>query len=824
MAESKGQSTTSNLSVGGGLLLRVLGRLVDRSSLNRFLNSLDMRDNRVVMRARPFDIQLETTTKCNLACIMCSRQKYHGAGTHLELPVLERVQAELVPYAQNLCISSFGEPLLYPDIRQLLEVARRFPRLELGMFTNLLLVDEDWARKLVDSRVAYLNVSIDGATCETYEKVRRGGKWKRLIEALQTLNRIKRERRSRRPILNLAVVGLTVNIHEMPLFIEFAKRYGFASLTVDPNAYIDDEEMECLSLVHAKQETNARFRAGCARALELGVHSNLDKVPFDLPERNSMQDAGKGQAEGPRGVVWTLRKARRALYLKWLRLGSIYHAAGKSCLLFPIMLVIKFYDRFLRRYFSPPRRYLHVVPNDAPPARCGNPWTHAHIKLDGKVYACCFNHTVMGDLTKQSFDDIWNGLRYRSLRHSIVTGNFWKSCQRAQCSWLEPGASEQYGARIEGVPEAMELLDGLGSRLRVKVTNTGKFAWPAAKEGDAGAPEQEFSLAYRLFQLDSRGRLQPVQECPHVGLPQAVSPGESIEMELPIWPIETPGEYMMKVDMVKEHVTWFGERGDSAVKISVRVKAFSEQYGARIEGVPEAMELLDGPGSRLRVKVTNTGCVIWPAARKGDAGEPEQEFSLAYQVFQQDSRGGLQPVQESPHVGLPHAVSPGESIEMELPIWPIQTPGEYMMKVDMVREHVTWFGKRSDSAIKLPVRVKAWRRGELRVHGLPEHLRAASEVAVEVVLTNTSETMWPAAGPYPVRLTYHWLTEQGEMAVHDGLRTSLGNDLAPGDSVALKARLLAPANPGVYRLQWDLVQEDVIWFGMDWPQTQVEVS
>jgi len=748
----------------------MLGRLVDRSSFNRFLNSLDMRDNRVVMRAKPFDIQLETTTKCNLACIMCSRQKYHGAGKHLEHPVLERVQAELVPYAQNFCISSFGEPLLYPDIGRLLEVARRFPRLELGMFTNLLLVDEDWARQIVDSRVAYLNVSIDGATCKTYEKVRRGGKWKRLIEALQTLNRIKRERRSRRPILSLAVVGLTVNIHEMPLFIEFAKRYGFASLTVDPNAYIDDEEMECLSLVHAKQETNAMFRAGYARALELGVHSNLNKVPFDLSARNGMQDAGKDQASSPRGLIWASRRARRALYLRWLCLASIYRAGGKSCLLFPVISVIKFYDRFLRRYFSPPRRYLHVVPNDAPPARCGNPWTHVHIKLDGKVYACCFNHTVMGDLRTQSFDDIWNGSRYRSLRHSIVTGNFWKSCQRAKCSWLEPGASEQYGARIEGVPEAMELLDGLGSRLRVKVTNTGKFAWPAAKEGDAGAPEQEFSLAYRLFQLDSRGRLQPVQESPHVGLPQAVSPGESIEMELPIWPIETPGEYMMKVDMVREHVTWFGERGDSAVKLPVRVKA------------------LRGP----------------------------HPVHLTYHWLTEQ---GEMVVHNGLRTALGNDLAPGASVALKARVLVPSTPGTYRLHWDLVQEDVTWFGMDWPQ-----MRVKALRCGELRVHGLPERLRAASEVAVEVVLTNTSETLWPAVGPNPVRLTYHWLTEQGEMAVHDGLRTSLGNDLAHGTSVALKACVLAPLNPGTYLLQWDLVQEDVTWFGMDWPQTRVEVT
>lgn len=793
---------------GNGMLLRTLGCFVNRSSLNRFLNTLDMRANRIVMRARPFDIQLETTTKCNLACIMCSRLKYHGAGKHLARPILERVLADLVPSAQHLCISSFGEPLLYPDIGQLLEVTRRFPKLELGMFTNLLLLDEDWARRLVDSRVAYLNVSIDGATRGTYEKVRRGGKWNRLIEALETLHRVKRERRSRRPILNLAVVGLTVNIHEMPLFVEFAQRYGFASLKVDPNAYIDDEEMEGLSLVHAKQETNDMFRAGYARALELGVHSNLSKVPFDLPERGNVQDAGKGRARSPKGLVWSLRRARWALHLKLLGLGNFYRAAGKSCLLFPVVYLIDFYDRFLRKYFSAPRRYLHVFPNDAPPSRCGNPWTHAHIKLDGKVYACCYNHTVMGDLATQSFDEIWNGPLYRSLRQSIVSGNYWKSCQRAKCSWLEPGASEQYGARIDGVPQAIELLEGLESGLQVKVTNTGQITWSAATgKGEADGLDQAFSLAYRLFQPDARGRLQLVQEGAHVGCWDAVATGQSIEIELPILPVETPGEYMMKLDMVKEHVTWFGERGDSAVKIPVRVKALRRgQLRVPIppERIPTAREVA------VEVLLSNASETVWPAAGP-------HPVHLTYRWLTEQGETALS---DGLRTSLGNDLMPGATVALQARLLAPPEPGIYRLQWDLVQEGVTWFRMNWPET----QRVKVFRRGELRVPTLPERLRAGSELAIEVVLTNTSEAVWPAGGPHPVHLTYHWLTEQGKMAVHDGLRTSLGSDLAPGRSVTLKAQLLAPAKPGIYGLQWDLVQEDVSWFGMDWPPTQVEVS
>jgi MoaA/NifB/PqqE/SkfB family radical SAM enzyme len=787
--------------------LKTLDRFIEKSSFNRFLNTLDMRANRTVMRARPFNIQLETTTKCNLACIMCSRQKYHGAGKHLDRSILERVLAEVVPYAQDLCISSFGEPLLYPEIGKLLEVARRYPKLELGMYTNLLLVDEEMARGLVGSRVSYMNVSIDGATRETYEKVRRGGKWDRMIGALETLNRVKRERRSRHPLLNLTVVGLTVNVHEIPLFVELAKRYGFASLVVDANAYIDDEEMCRLSLVHAKREANAMFRAGYARALELGINSNLDKTPFAVTNGGREDDRGVDHTSRPRGLVWMLRRIRRAAYLRWYLLESIYRAAGKSWLLFAAMVSIKLYDRFLRRYFSQPRRTLHVFPNAAPPARCGNPWIHAHIKVEGKVYACCYNHTVMGDLTKQSFDEIWNGPKYRSLRQAIATGKYWASCRGAPCNWIDPGASEQYGARIKGLPETLEMVDGLGTQLNVRVTNTGRMAWTTGRNDDQGAPESEFAIAYRLFQHDVSGGLRLVEEGTHVRIPRTVHPGETIEMELPILAIETPGEYAMKVDMVHEHVTWFGERGDSAVNLPVRVKAF-RRGELRIDELPSRI----ATATEVTVDVTliNTSEAVWPAAR------PHQ-VCLSYHWL---SSEGETAVHDGLRTPLESDLRPGESAPLKARLLAPPDPGSYRLQWDLVQEGVSWFGMGWSPTQEITV----FRRGELRVHGLPERLRAAMQVAVGVVLTNTSEATWPAAGANPVHLAYHWLTDKDEMAVHDGVRTSLERDVAPGASVTLSARVLTPPEPGHYRLKWDLVQENIAWFRMDWPSNNVEVT
>ena len=58
------------------------------------------------------------------------------------------------------------------------------------------------------------------------------------------------------------------------------------------------------------------------------------------------------------------------------------------------------------------------------PDRCARLWFNPVITWDGKVIPCCFDKNaeyVMGDLTRDSFRDIWEGHKYRIFRKSILS-------------------------------------------------------------------------------------------------------------------------------------------------------------------------------------------------------------------------------------------------------------------------------------------------------------------------------------------------------------------------------------------------------------------
>ena len=103
----------------------------------------------------------------------------------------------------------------------------------------------------------------------------------------------------------------------------------------------------------------------------------------------------------------------------------------------------------------------------------------------------------------------------------------------------------------------------------------------------------------------------------------------------------------------------------------------------------------------------------------------------------------------------------------------------------------------------------------------------SQEVAVPVTVANTGVRSWDTAR---VHVSYHWLwlvpreafkRSRWDLPYHDGIRSELtdrGESLAPGARIALHGRILAPVLPGLYWLQWDMVEEGAAWFAQGAPR------
>jgi len=177
----------------------------------------------------PLLLAIETTTRCNFHCVHCSRSLSHSAPVDIDLDLFQRV----VPFVRSAFeFYLFGDGEVLLDIpRHLAMIARihkEDPGCELGFSTNGKLLTPEVYELYAAAGIQYIQVSVDAATPELYESMRRGGRFRELQSNLAGILDRRRRARSRQPQLRLASVISKQNFRELPLLAEFAKKYDFS--------------------------------------------------------------------------------------------------------------------------------------------------------------------------------------------------------------------------------------------------------------------------------------------------------------------------------------------------------------------------------------------------------------------------------------------------------------------------------------------------------------------------------------------------------------------------------------------------------------------
>jgi pyrroloquinoline quinone biosynthesis protein E len=142
---------------------------------------------------------------------------------------LERFQKILdrFPTLLKIKLQGIGEPLLNRQFFALVEEAVR-RGIAVEMTTNGTLLSEENCRRLLDSGLTAIFLSVDGATAETFERIRRGAKFARVVEGIRRLSDMRGTRQL--PGLHFWTVGQAANIQEIPALVRLASDLGVDSV------------------------------------------------------------------------------------------------------------------------------------------------------------------------------------------------------------------------------------------------------------------------------------------------------------------------------------------------------------------------------------------------------------------------------------------------------------------------------------------------------------------------------------------------------------------------------------------------------------------
>lgn len=171
----------------------------------------------------PTYVMLDVTNRCNAACVHCPQSVgFPGVEktTFAPLEKIERLLSECDgEQVDFLRITADGEPLLHPDIYDIIALAKRTDIKSVGLTTNGSAMNVDNAGKLLDAGLDVIDVSLDAASEESFAKIRVGLSYQRTIENLKTLIRLRNARHHHLKVM-VSFVKQPDNAHEAAAFKE----------------------------------------------------------------------------------------------------------------------------------------------------------------------------------------------------------------------------------------------------------------------------------------------------------------------------------------------------------------------------------------------------------------------------------------------------------------------------------------------------------------------------------------------------------------------------------------------------------------------------
>lgn len=181
----------------------------------------------VLIPDMPLSLSIETGTACNLRCPECPSglKSFLRPQGKLNVDFYRSVLDEVHPWLMNLNLYFQGEPLLHTEFHTLAAHASSkniFTRIS----TNGHHLDEPTAKRLIESGIDSITVSVDGATQEVYESYRRGGNLQRVLEGIQNLSVARKKSGKITPVIRLQFLVTAVNEHQMGDLRALAEKVG----------------------------------------------------------------------------------------------------------------------------------------------------------------------------------------------------------------------------------------------------------------------------------------------------------------------------------------------------------------------------------------------------------------------------------------------------------------------------------------------------------------------------------------------------------------------------------------------------------------------
>lgn len=374
--------------------------------INGILLGIDFLLHREECKGMPNYLQIETTSYCNAKCIMCSHYFSNNKDAcHLNASTLNSME-DAIKLSSTISLNGMGEPFISPDVCEQIDFYRQYGN-RIVTNTNLSVLNDRIIAQ-INSCFDWLEISIDGASTELYESIRKNLKFD-TVKA--NLMRLKKECPNVRK--HIATVVMRQNVHEMPQLVEMAHEVGasiITFMTLNANIIIQNNMDEMSNYPKVLEYYSMK---AIQRGKELGM-------PVIVPNAASINTNIKFEDISDEIVL--MNKINR---FKSDEQEKKMHETAKIV------------DEYLQ--------INDEIQHDTVPSKvkcsgiCDWILKQSYIDLKGNVAMCCRNQSFhIGNVNDEgTFEKVWNSEFYKKLRRIFYSGYIPESCLK--CGLIESG-------------------------------------------------------------------------------------------------------------------------------------------------------------------------------------------------------------------------------------------------------------------------------------------------------------------------------------------------------------------------------------------------
>lgn len=172
----------------------------------------------------PDAVIIESTNICNADCYMCPSASKVEKKIVMDFGLYKKIVDNCARLKiKGVCLHNIGEPFVDPGIAEKVRYAKDMGIETVWFFSNASLLDKEKSRSIIESGLDKIAFSLDGFTKETYQKIRQGLDFEKVISNIEYFMHLRKELGRAYPKVKISFTISEINRHEKDNFYNYWK-------------------------------------------------------------------------------------------------------------------------------------------------------------------------------------------------------------------------------------------------------------------------------------------------------------------------------------------------------------------------------------------------------------------------------------------------------------------------------------------------------------------------------------------------------------------------------------------------------------------------